>query len=122
MPVSDNDAEHTIGRAAGLRPTIDRNMVYVAVENLKLHLILTGLFVRFLEILHVSARFVRGSVQGAQALLRRVIYSAFVRRIINKVSRCTLFQRLCSIVRGRLDFSNFRHDHREQDNPRCGGS
>jgi hypothetical protein len=36
MPASDEDAEHTIGRAAAHRPTLDHNIIYVAGENLKL--------------------------------------------------------------------------------------
>jgi hypothetical protein len=36
MPTSDEDAEHTIGRAAALRPTLDHKTIYVAGENLKL--------------------------------------------------------------------------------------
>ena len=36
MLASDEDAEHTIGCAATLRPTLEHNLVYVAGEILKL--------------------------------------------------------------------------------------
>jgi hypothetical protein len=36
MPSCDEDAEHTIGRAATFRKTLDHNMLYVSGENLKL--------------------------------------------------------------------------------------
>jgi hypothetical protein len=36
MPASDEGVEHTIGRAAAHRPTLDHNIIYVAGENLKL--------------------------------------------------------------------------------------
>ena len=36
MPASDEDPEHTNGRAATRRPTLDHNMVYVPGKNLKL--------------------------------------------------------------------------------------
>ena len=36
MPACDEDAEHTIGRPATRRPTLDHNMVYVTGKNLKL--------------------------------------------------------------------------------------
>jgi hypothetical protein len=36
MPASDEDAEHTIGRAATRKPTLDHNIVYLAGTNLKL--------------------------------------------------------------------------------------
>jgi hypothetical protein len=35
MPACDEDAEHTIGRAATRRPTLDHNMVCVVGEILK---------------------------------------------------------------------------------------
>jgi hypothetical protein len=60
MPASDEDAEHIIGRAATRRPILDHNMVYLAGENLKLHLLSTCFLVRFHEFLNVSARSVRG--------------------------------------------------------------
>ena len=36
MPASDEDPEHTNGRAATRRPILDHNMVYVPGKNLKL--------------------------------------------------------------------------------------
>ena len=36
MPASDEDPEHTNGRAATRRPTLDHNMVYVPTKNIKL--------------------------------------------------------------------------------------
>ena len=36
MPASDEDPEHTNGRPATRRPTLDHNMVYVPGKNLKL--------------------------------------------------------------------------------------
>jgi hypothetical protein len=36
IPTSDEDAEHTIRRAAALRPTLDHTIIYVAGKNLKL--------------------------------------------------------------------------------------
>ena len=36
MPSCDADAEHTIGRAATFRQTLDHNIIYVSGENLKL--------------------------------------------------------------------------------------
>ena len=47
---------------------MDLNMVYVAGEKLKLHLLLTCVLVRFYEFLNVSVRCVRGSVERARAL------------------------------------------------------
>jgi hypothetical protein len=81
MPASDKDAGHTIGCAATRRPTMDHNMVYVVGEKLKLHLLSTCLFVRFYEILNVSARsdIVRGSVERARAHLNRGINKGFDR-------------------------------------------
>ena len=38
MPASDEDPEHTNGRPATRRPTLDHNMVYVPGKNLKLRL------------------------------------------------------------------------------------
>ena len=37
MPASDEDPEHTNGRAVTRRPTLDHNMVYVAGKYLELH-------------------------------------------------------------------------------------
>ena len=36
MPALDEDPEHTNGRPATRRPTLDHNMVYVPGKNLKL--------------------------------------------------------------------------------------
>jgi hypothetical protein len=36
MSTSDEDTEHTIGRIAALRPTLDHKIIYLAGENLKL--------------------------------------------------------------------------------------
>ena len=36
MPASDEDPQHTNGRAATRGPTLDHNMVYVPAKNLKL--------------------------------------------------------------------------------------
>ena len=36
LPTSDEDPEHTNGRPASRRPTLDHNMVYVPGKNLKL--------------------------------------------------------------------------------------
>jgi hypothetical protein len=60
MQASDEDSEHTIGRTATRRPSLDHNMVYETGEKLKLYLISTCFLVRFYEYLNVSERSVRG--------------------------------------------------------------
>ena len=79
MLVCDEDAEHTIGCAVTRTPTFDHNIVDVAGEKLKLHLLslLNCVLVRFYEFLHVSARSVHGSVACAFAHFRRFINKDF---------------------------------------------